>query len=89
VVKDVFESKRRVTPHTLRHTWASLHLSRGTPLEWIRRMGGWASSQMLLDVYSHFLPREMRGFSNALSASDRTRPNPVACDAVADQAAAR
>ncbi|MBW2448584.1 MAG: tyrosine-type recombinase/integrase [Deltaproteobacteria bacterium] len=83
-MKDVFESKRRVTPHTLRHTWASLHLSRGTPLEWIRRMGGWASSQMLLDVYSHFLPREMRGFSNALSASDRTRPNPVAWSRRAD-----
>jgi hypothetical protein len=38
-------------------------------------MGGWASTQMLLDTYSHFLPREMRGFSNALDAPDRTTPN--------------
>jgi hypothetical protein len=38
-------------------------------------MGGWASTQMLLDTDSHFLPREIRGFSNALNAADRTRPN--------------
>ena len=41
----------------------------------VRRMGGWSSAKMLLDVYAHYLPREMRGFSNSLSASDRTRPD--------------
>ena len=78
-----------MTPHTLRHTWASLHLARGTPLEWVRRMGGWASTQMLLDTYAHFLPREMRGFSNALGASDRTRPNQTAETEAAASSAAR
>ena len=38
-------------------------------------MGGRASTQMLLDTYVHFLPREMLGFSNALSVADRTTPN--------------
>jgi hypothetical protein len=33
---------------------------------------------MLLDVYAHYLPREMRGFSNSLSADDRTRPDQAA-----------
>ncbi|MGE4649400.1 MAG: tyrosine-type recombinase/integrase, partial [Myxococcota bacterium] len=70
VVLDLFGGSRRVTPHMLRHTWASLHLSRGTPIEWVRKMGGWASTQMLLDTYAHFLPRDMRGFSNALRAGD-------------------
>lgn len=78
IAVDLFGRARRVTPHTLRHTWASLHLSRGTPLEWVRRMGGWVSTQMLLDTYAHFLPREMRGYSNALSPGDRTRPNQIA-----------
>lgn len=75
LVLSAFGRDRRVTPHCLRHTWASLHLARGTPIEWIRQMGGWSSSKMLLDVYGHYLPREMRGFSNALSSFDLTRPN--------------
>ena len=62
-------------PHSLRHTWATLHLSRGTPIEWVRKMGGWSSAKMLLDVYAHFLPREMRGFSNTLSHGDGTTRN--------------
>jgi integrase len=28
------------TPHGLRHTFASLHLARGTNLKWIQHMGG-------------------------------------------------
>ena len=30
---------------------------------------------MLLNVYGHYIPREMRGFSNSLSADDRARPD--------------
>jgi len=36
-------------------------------------MVGWASTQMLLDTYAHFLPRDLRGFSNALGAGDGPR----------------
>jgi len=32
----------------LQHTWPSLYLGRGTPIEWIRKMGGWAWAQTLL-----------------------------------------
>ena len=75
VEKTEFKSDRNVTPHSLRHTWATLHMARGTPIEWVRKMGGWSSAKMLLDVYGHFLPSEMRGFSDALAPVDRTRPH--------------
>ncbi len=75
IVLEVFGSDRRVTPHSLRHSWATLHLSRGTPIERVRKMGGWSSAKMLLDVYGHFLPREMRGFSNTLTHRDVTTRN--------------
>ncbi len=76
IVRDLFPD-RRVTPHSLRHTWVSLHLSRGTPIEWIRKMGGWSSSKMLLDVYSHYLPQEMSGHADALQPIDRPTPTQV------------
>ena len=47
----------------------------GTPIEWIRHNGGWASSQMLLTVYGHFMPRESHGYSDSLVPNDRTTPN--------------
>ncbi len=75
LVRGTFDPPRRVTPHSLRHTWASLHLARGTPIEWVRAMGGWSSAKMLLDVYGHYMPREMRGFSDSLTPADRTRPH--------------
>ena len=75
VVLEAFGGHRHVTPHCLRHTWASLHLARGTPLPWIQEQGGWASSKVLLDTYVHYLRRETQGFANAISRSDRTRPH--------------
>ena len=36
-------------------------------------MGGWSSAKMLLDVYGHYMPREMRGFSDSLAPVDRTK----------------
>ena len=59
---------RRLTPHSLRHTFASLHLSRGTNLLRVQQQGGWTSPQVLLDTYTHFMPSEVRGFADALTA---------------------
>ena len=81
VEKTEFKGDRKVTPHSLRHTWATLHMARGTPIEWVRKMGGWSSAKMLLDVYGHFLPTETRGFSDALAPGDRTRPHQAVRDA--------
>jgi len=41
----------------------------------VQKKGGWSSAKMLLDVYAHFLPREMRGFSNTLGYGDGTTRN--------------
>ena len=63
---------RRIVPHTLRHTFASLHLSRGTNLLWVQQQGGWTSPTVLLDVYSHFIPAELHGFADVLASPDGT-----------------
>jgi len=67
LVKKAFEGAKQLTPHCLRHTWASLHLARGTNLKWVQETGGWTSAKMLLDVYGHHIPTETRGFADALS----------------------
>ena len=58
---------RRVTPHDLRHTWVSRHLAAGTPIKWIQDRGGWTTAKILLDVYGHFLPTEIRGFADVVA----------------------
>jgi integrase len=66
----LFAPGRRVTPHTLRHTWASLHLTRGTPLKWIQAQGGWTSAKLLLDTYGHLLS-ETSGYADRLADGPR------------------
>lgn len=39
--------------HDLRHTWASWHVQRGTPLHDLQELGGWKSAQMVRR-YAHF-----------------------------------
>ncbi|WP_186149360.1 site-specific integrase, partial [Burkholderia gladioli] len=41
--------------HDVRHTWASWHVQRGTPLERLKELGGWASYDMVLR-YAHLAP---------------------------------
>ena len=67
LVERVLGKARRFTPHGLRHTFASLHLARGTNLKWVQARGGWASAKVLLDTYGHFLPSESSGFADVLS----------------------
>ncbi len=70
VVRKALGQGRRFTPHGLRHTFASLHLSRGTNLLWVQRQGGWTSPAVLLGTYAHFLPTELQGFADALTPLD-------------------
>jgi integrase len=67
-VRSALGASRRFSPHCLRHTWASLHMARGTPLKWIQDQGGWTTAKVLLDTYGHFMPTETRGFADALAA---------------------
>jgi hypothetical protein len=76
IVRKAFGRHRRVTPHMLRHTFASLHLARGTNLKWLQEIGGWSSAKMLLDVYGHFMPSESAGFADALTTANGPTPAP-------------
>lgn len=72
IVRRAFGAGRRVTPHMLRHTFASLHLARGTNLKWVQETGGWTSAKMLLDVYGHYMPTESAGYADAITTSNGT-----------------
>ena len=52
----------RVRVHDLRHTWATLALSRGIPLEVVSERLGHASPTITLGVYRHLLEEERRGY---------------------------
>ncbi|MBW2362085.1 MAG: tyrosine-type recombinase/integrase, partial [Deltaproteobacteria bacterium] len=67
LTKQALGEDRRFTPHGLRHTFASLHMARGTNLKWIQEQGGWSSAKMLLDVYGHHLLGESTGYADALT----------------------
>ncbi len=69
LVRRIVGVRKALTVHSLRHSFASLHIARGTPIKWIQAQGGWASAKMLLDVYGHFMPEESSGYADALSAS--------------------
>jgi len=45
--------------HDLRHTWASWHVQRGTPLHVLQALGGWASLAMV-QRYGHLNPAALR-----------------------------
>ncbi len=38
--------------HDLRHTWASWHVQRGTPLQVLKELGGWETLEMV-QRYTH------------------------------------
>ncbi len=84
LVREVLGAGRHYSPHCLRHTWASLHMAWGTPIKWIQEQGGWTTAKLLLDTYGHFMPTEMRGFADALTAAPngpQTAPTPESREA--------
>lgn len=46
------------TWHDLRHTWASWHVQRGTPIAVLKDLGGWKTMQMVT-VYAHLQTRQL------------------------------
>jgi len=47
---------QHLTPHCLRHTFASLHLQAGESVYWVSRQLGHASIKITVDVYGRWLP---------------------------------
>jgi len=66
---------KRITPHSLRHTFASLHLSTGTNQLWVQRQGGWKSLSVLLDTYAHFMSSELTRRGSPMHWRPWTAPN--------------
>src|SRR5262245_40912093 len=64
------------TPHSLRHTFASLLLQHGKSPEYVREQMGHASIQITVDLYGRWLPKRDRAAVDALD--DVTRPQVVA-----------
>jgi integrase len=45
--------------HDLRHTWASWHMQKGTPLHFLKELGGWSDIKMVLR-YAHLNTDHLR-----------------------------
>lgn len=54
------------SPHALRHTYGSLLVSRGVPLEYVRRQLGHASIKITADLYGRWLPMPRPGVLDEL-----------------------
>lgn len=52
---------RDVTPHALRHTYASLCLAAGKELHFVQQQLGHASPAFTLTIYGHLVPRDRKG----------------------------
>jgi integrase len=58
---------RRVTPHDLRHTAASLAISAGANPKVVQRMLGHASAAMTLDVYADLFDSDLDSVAESVS----------------------
>lgn len=60
------------TFHDWRHTWASWHTQRGTPLEVLKELGGWATLEMV-QKYAHLAQSHVSSWADNV-ARKRTPP---------------
>jgi len=49
--------------HDLRHTWATWHVQRGTPIEILQELGGWSDYKMV-KRYAHFSHEHLKCYVN-------------------------
>lgn len=52
--------------HDLRHTWASWHVQRGTPLMVLKELGGWEKIEMV-QKYAHLAPSHVAAHANTVN----------------------
>lgn len=73
--RDVFDPAARscgleITPHDLRHTAASLAISKGANVKAVQKMLGHASAAMTLDVYAGLFPDDLENVAEAMDSID-------------------
>ncbi len=51
--------------HDLRHTWASWHVQRGTPMHVLQELGGWSDVRMV-GRYAHLAPEHLSPYAETL-----------------------
>lgn len=67
-----------LSPHSLRHTFASLAISGGCPITAVSEVLGHANAQITLSIYSHALPKDVKRVSSIVEQSILPRGlNPV------------
>ena len=62
--------------HDLRHTWASWHVQRGTPLMVLKELGGWETLEMV-QKYAHLAPSHMAAHANTVKFWSSTEKTPL------------
>lgn len=67
----------KITPHSLRHTAASMAISNGADIKVLQLMLGHANAVMTLNQYGHLYPDRLDEIADAL---DRSRTNALAVD---------
>ena len=60
---------RRLTVHSLCHSFASIHLMNGTPIPEVSAMLGHANVNTTLTVYTHFIPKMRTNSAATLARS--------------------
>jgi len=54
------------SPHSLRHTFASLHLAAGQPATWVQQQLGHQSIAITVDLYGAWMQTEKRDAADSL-----------------------
>lgn len=60
------------TFHDWRHTWASWHVQRGTPLNVLKELGGWQTLEMVMK-YSHLAPSHVERWAGNVARKPVTK----------------
>jgi len=71
---------REMRLHDIRHTYASLLLSRGESPVYVKEQLGHSSIQMTVDVYGHLIPGSNRGAVNQLDSPHQSATYPQSAE---------
>jgi integrase len=65
--------------HDLRHTWASWHVQKGTPMHVLQELGGWSDIRMV-QRYAHLAPEHLSPYAEVLCELESVTTFPTTHD---------